>query len=294
MKAHKPAAMTTMRCLSIAAVLILLSQIPLYAGVSGKKKPKPAAPPKRKPVSEKAYKKVTNETALEMLKKYQSIKTYRSVWQSELKQGGQEWKLECETAYERKSGKTLFVIWTFLKKDDQLVPMGGQLLVYDGEKQHAGASQMAGRPMRKKVRTISDPDSFTYRDFRKGLSHVYPVDLPMLYPDHALTEYPLMEILQASLKDIKVTGPDSKAPAKMITLELMTDGTCVRMHLDPKTMIINYFAYFRKNAGIMPGTEFKQVSCEINKPIKPELFDFKTHLKSFEVIKPVEPPKKQQ
>jgi len=283
MRAHNTAPMTAIRCLSIAAVLFLSSQIPLYAAVSAKKKPSPPKP----------HKKVTNKTVLDMLKKYQSFKTYQSMWQGELKQGTQEWKLVYKTAYERKSGKTFFVMWSFIKKDDQWVPMGGQSEVYDGANQLVALRKNAGQPMNKKIRAISDPNSFTYRDFRSGLSFVYPIELPLLYPDHALTEYPLMEVLQASLKEIKVTGPGPKNPGK-IKLELMADGTCVRMHLAPKTLLINDFAYFRRDTGKTLGPAFELVTCTIDKPIRDGLFDFKTHLKSFEAIKPVEPQKNQR
>ena len=277
MKACNPATITTMRRLSLAAVLFLCVQMPLFA-----------TPPKKQPP--KDFKKVTDKLTLDMLKKYQSVKTYHSIWQAELKQGNMEMRLEYETAYERKSGKTLFAMRSFRKNGDQWVPLGGQLQIYDGANQKVALTQAPGQPMREKVKPISDPNNFTYRDFRRGLAHIYPFDLPLLFPDNALTEYPLTEILQATLKEIKVTKPDPKKPAEMIMLELMTDGTCVRLHLDPKTLLIKDFAYFRKGTGGILGQLYKQVSCKIDKPLKPGLFDFKLQVKTFEPGKPKKKP----
>jgi hypothetical protein len=280
MKAHKPAAMTGKRWLSIAAVLFLCLQIPLYAAVSRDKK----SPPKV------AHKKVTSKPALDILKKYQSIKTYHALWRAEQKQGQREMGIEYEAAFERKSGKTLFIMRSFLKKADQWVFVGGLLQVYDGSAQKIALSHELGKPMKKNEIPVSDPKKFTYRDFRKKLGYVYPFDLPLLYPDHALTEYPLKEIVQGDIKGMKVIMTESESLAKTFKLEIMAEGTGARMHVDSKTLLVKDFAYFRKGMPKNMIPEFKQVSCTINKPLKPELFDFKSQAKMLDVGKPKEKP----
>ncbi len=272
MKAHKPAAMAIMRRLSIIAVLFLCFQISLYAAVSAKKKPSPAA----------SHKKVTSKPVLDILKKYQSIKTYHTLWRAELKQGQRETRLEYETAFERKSGKTLFAMWTFLKKDDQWTFMGGMLQIYDGSVQKV-ASRFSGQLTQKEF-PVSDPNSFTYRDFRRKLGFVFPFDLPLLYPDHALTEYPLKEFVQGLIEEIKVIKPKPEATGKTLTLEVMTNGMDARMHVDSKTLLVKDFVYFQQETAKNVSPKFTRVSCETNKPLRPGLFDFKSHLQSLKVL----------
>ena len=258
-----------MKHLSIIAILFVFAQMPLFADAPEKKDPKP-------------YPKVTNELALNMLKKYQTIKSYHCQWQGELAQGKMVMKMELEAAFDRKSGKTLFIMRSFLKKEDKWVLAGGQLHVYDGQKHKGAISHQPGQPMQQVEKVIDDPSKFTYRDFRKQIAFFYPFDLPLLYPDHALTQYPLMEILQGAPKEVRTIEADPKDPAKMPGIELMTDETCARIHLDPKTLLIKDFVYFRKDSGKTPGPKYKQTFVSINKPLKPGLFDLKAQLRSFD------------
>lgn len=256
-----------MKQLPIFVILFVFS-LTLYANASESNDPR-------------SYNKVTNALALKMLKNYQTTKTYHCLWEAELAQGEMVMKMGLEAAFDRKTGKTLFIMQNTLKKDGKWVPAGGQLHVYDGQKVQRAISQMPGEPMKQVEEIAADPNKYTYRDFRKGIAFIYPFDLPLLYPDHSLTEYPLMEILQGEPKEVKTVEPDPKDPAKIPGLELMTDGTCARIHLDPKTLLIKDFVYFHKVSGKTLGSKYKQVSVLINKPFKPGLFDFAAQLKSF-------------
>lgn len=262
-----------MKHLSMIAILLVFVQIPLHA----------KAPENIESLS---YPKVTNELALKMLKKYQAIKSYHCLWQAELAQGKMQWKMELEVAFDRKTAKTLFIMRSFQKKDDKWAIAGGQLHVYDGQKVQRAISQMPGKPMQQAEQIVADPNKFTYSDFRKRIAFIYPFDLPVLYPDHALTLYPLMEILQGGPKEVRTIEPDPNDPAKMPALELMTDETCARMHLDPKTLFIKDFAYFRKASGKTLGPKYKQALISINKPFKPGLFDFNAQLRKFDTGEP--------
>jgi hypothetical protein len=258
-----------MKHFSIVAILFVYTQVVVYAKA-----------PESKELEIPA--KVTNKLVLNMLKNYQAVKSYHCLWQGEATQGKKQGKIELEVAFERKTRKTLFVMRVFQKKDKQWISSsGGQLHVYDGQKLQGAIAQMPGKVMFQDEQIVADPNKFTYRDFRKRIAFFYPFDLPLLFPDNTLTEYSLMEILQGRLEDIKTIEPDSKDLVQMSAVELITNSTSARMHLDHKTLLIKDFVYFNKTSGKTFGPKFKQIFVSINKPLKPKIFDFKAQVQSF-------------
>lgn len=258
-----------MKHLSIIAILFVFAQMSLCSGAAEKEEEKP-------------YPEVTDELALNMLKKYQAINSYHCLWQGESTLGEMQAHVELEIAYERKTGKTLIVMYCFQDKEDRRVMTNGHLLINDGQKIQNAISRKPGHSKRLPDQIIAEPDKFKYRDYQKTIPFLFLWDLPLLYPDHALTEYPLMEILQGDSIKLRMTEADPKASSKMPTVELMTDKTLVKMHLDSKTLLIKEFESVSKIPGKNPAHKYKQTSVSIDNPLKPELFNFETQLKNFE------------
>lgn len=268
-----------MKHLTIAATLLIIAQIPVYANWPDKN-------------NSQAIPKATEKLVLNMQKNYQAINSYHALWQAEGKEGQMDGKLELEAAFDRKTGKTLFTMLGYQEKDGKWTATGWEIHVYDGKKIQRAASLFKGQPIQQVEEIIDDPNNFTYRNFRKNIFLIHPFDLPLLYPDYAMTMYPLMEMLQAGPKEIRVTEANPNDPEKMPAIELMTDETCARLHLDPNTLLIKDFVFFREDSGEFVQPKFKRIMISINKPFKPDFFDLKERLKTFDFAAPSKLPHK--
>lgn len=268
-----------MKHLTAVAILFLCVQIPVHANT-----------PKTK--ESQSIPKATEKLVLDMQKNYQAINSYHALWQAEGKEGQMDGKLELEAAFDRKTGKTLFSMLGYQKNDGKWTATGWEIHVYDGKKIQRAASLFKGQPIQQVEEIIDDPNNFTYRNFRKNIFLIHPFDLPLLYPDYAMTMYPLMEMLQGSPEEVRVIKSDPNDPEKMPAIEIMTYETCARIHLDPKTLLIKDFVFFSKDSGKFVQPKFKRTMISINKPFKPDFFDFKERLKTFDFAAPRKLPHK--